>query len=201
MDLKEDKIRTRDPEKTRKLIIDAAKELIAQEGSESLSVSRVAQMAGVNRGTAYLHFKNREELLSHTIATVREDLVHAIRSAVADIENWSPEDDSVMERISRTLNNNARLARIWLSELVLSDDKDEDVLWKVWREALSAMRAAHQLADDVDEDVLAVIGLTATFVWPIISRAETMSEAQNKRSAKRYAQAFDRIILHGVLKR
>jgi AcrR family transcriptional regulator len=44
--------RKRDPVGTREAILEAAREVLAQDGKEGLSVARVAQRAGVNRGTA-----------------------------------------------------------------------------------------------------------------------------------------------------
>lgn len=197
----ESKTRIRDPERTRRMIIDAAKELIASEGSDSLSVSKVARTAGVNRGTAYLHFKDRDELLSETIASVRMELIKAIRESSQDMANWAPGDDSAMERIANTLGGNARLVRIWLAELVLGDSGERDPIWDTWREGLSAMRETQAIDEEIDEEVLAVIGLITSMVWPIVTHAEQMTKSQLSESAKRFAAAFDRIILNGILKR
>ena len=46
----------RDPERTREAILEVAAKLLARDGPEGLSVSQVAKVAGVNRGTAYHHF-------------------------------------------------------------------------------------------------------------------------------------------------
>ena len=66
--------RLRNPEGTREAILEAAREVLAQDGKEGLSVARVAQRAGVNRGTAYQHFQTREQLIEATAAWVSEKL-------------------------------------------------------------------------------------------------------------------------------
>ncbi len=191
----------RDPERTRKAILDAAKKLIAQEGSEAVSVSSVARLAGVNRGTAYLHFGDREELLRETIRSVGEELAEIINEASANIDSWEESDDTVMEKISKALHENAQLARVWLSELVLKNSAQSDELWKAWMEGLNTLHYSGNIDDSVDDEVLAVIGLSATFIWPIIKNAEKMSKAKKQQSAERFAQAFDQIVLRGLLKR
>src|SRR6185503_18542024 len=70
--------RRRDPEGTRELILEAARGVLAQDGKEGLSVAQVAQIAGVNRGTAYQHFQTREQLLEATAALVSEKLYRAV---------------------------------------------------------------------------------------------------------------------------
>jgi AcrR family transcriptional regulator len=68
--------RKRDPEGTREAILEAAREVLAQEGKEGLSVARVAQRAGVNRGTAYQHFQTREQLIEATVSWFSKNLYH-----------------------------------------------------------------------------------------------------------------------------
>ena len=52
--------RVRDPEGTRAAILQAARELLARVGPQGMSLSEVARIAGVDRGTAYQHFKSRK---------------------------------------------------------------------------------------------------------------------------------------------
>src|SRR5579863_6176588 len=70
--------RKRDPEGTREAILEAAREVLAQDGKEGLSVAQVAQRAGVNRGTAYQHFPTREHLLEATAVWVSSELYRAV---------------------------------------------------------------------------------------------------------------------------
>ena len=64
----------RNPEKTRKAILDVAGKMMALDGPEGLSVSQIAQQAGVNRGTAYHHFQTREQLIAATMQHVSQRL-------------------------------------------------------------------------------------------------------------------------------
>ena len=70
--------RTRDPVATRAVILDAAANLLAKDGPEGVSLSAVAHLAAVNRGTAYQHFETREKLIEATIQWVSDKLFHAV---------------------------------------------------------------------------------------------------------------------------
>ncbi len=191
----------RDPARTRRAILDATKELIAQEGSEAVSVSGVARLAGVNRGTAYLHFGDREELLRATMQSVGEELSEAISTATSNLAAWQTDDDSIMEAISLALHDNVQLSRIWLSEMLFGDGVQKDELWNAWLGGVRALYESDNVTDDFDDEVLAVIGLAASFMWPIITKAEKMSKAKREKSARRFAHAFDQVVLQGILKR
>src|SRR3990170_3974551 len=58
--------------------LDGLRVTLAQDGKEGLSVARVAQSAGVNRGTAYQHFQTREQLIEATASWVSEKLYQAV---------------------------------------------------------------------------------------------------------------------------
>jgi AcrR family transcriptional regulator len=55
--------RERGAERTRDVIIEAARELFVRDGYESVSVRRIASKAGVSHGTIYLHFRDKDDLL------------------------------------------------------------------------------------------------------------------------------------------
>ncbi|MDZ4081145.1 TetR/AcrR family transcriptional regulator [Hydrocarboniphaga effusa] len=59
--------RRRDPEGTRTAMLEAAGALLAKEGAEGLSVSQIAPLARVNRGTAYRHFQARVARSKHEL--------------------------------------------------------------------------------------------------------------------------------------
>jgi AcrR family transcriptional regulator len=49
-------------ERTRNLLLDAAKEVFAQRGFEGASLEEIAEAAGYTRGAIYKHFSGKEEL-------------------------------------------------------------------------------------------------------------------------------------------
>lgn len=55
--------RTRDAERTRAAILDAAAELFVEAGQRGTSIRKVAERAGVTHGTLYLYFRDKDDLL------------------------------------------------------------------------------------------------------------------------------------------
>lgn len=64
-------------EKKRARILKAGTDLFVQQGYRKTSVDEVAQAAGVSKGTVYLYFKNKNDLLMHAMAA--EKMVHRDR--------------------------------------------------------------------------------------------------------------------------
>ena len=55
--------RTRDTERTREQILEAARQLFVDEGYEAVSVRKIAERAKITHGTIYVHFKDKDDLL------------------------------------------------------------------------------------------------------------------------------------------
>jgi AcrR family transcriptional regulator len=56
-------VRTRDKAKTRRMLLDAARELFYEDGIRATGVGAVAERAGVTKMTLYAHFPSKEELV------------------------------------------------------------------------------------------------------------------------------------------
>lgn len=55
--------RDQDVERTRQLILDAARDAFVSSGYEATSIREVARRAGISHGTIYLHFRDKDDLL------------------------------------------------------------------------------------------------------------------------------------------
>jgi len=63
---------------TRRGILDAAIGLLMQDGIQGLTMDRVAAEAGVAKGTLYVYFKNKEEILDASVETSFDPLIGAL---------------------------------------------------------------------------------------------------------------------------
>jgi AcrR family transcriptional regulator len=68
---------------TRTAILDAARELFAQEGVAGLSMRRLAEKIGYTPRTIYLHFTDKDDLLSELIEEEVGHLADRLESAAA----------------------------------------------------------------------------------------------------------------------
>src|ERR1700761_276357 len=115
--------RRRDPDSTRTAILEAAALLLAKNGPEGLSVSQVAQLAKVNRGTAYQHFQTREQLLEAATAWVSEKLVRELfynpeTGKPLEVEQIDP--GVLVEHLARFAMETPELGRVWMFEILSS---------------------------------------------------------------------------------
>jgi AcrR family transcriptional regulator len=56
-------LKDRQREERERLILDAAEELLAEKGYHEMSIDEIAAHVGVSKGTVYLHFPSKEELV------------------------------------------------------------------------------------------------------------------------------------------
>jgi AcrR family transcriptional regulator len=64
----------RRPQRTRQLLRDALIALILERGYDDITVQHITDKANLGRATFYLHFKDKDELLSKSLEEVFEDL-------------------------------------------------------------------------------------------------------------------------------
>ncbi len=207
--------RKRDPESTREAILEASVKILARDGAEGLSVSSVAKLAGVNRGTAYQHFQVKEDLIRATLDWVSHQLLESVFEG-GDLGGEPPEDilrpdlDHMDEVINRMAEFNLRLAeyaienpdigRIWLYDVLSRENPRDDVFYKRFAQALQTLAESDASVDDMDVEVQSVLMLTGYFMWPVWVRAHARSKRARKEMAKRYAGEVLRMSMHGVLR-
>ena len=207
--------RKRDPDSTRISILEAAKTILARDGAEGLSVSSVAQLAKVNRGTAYQHFEAKEDLVRATLDRVSQQLLEAVfedgnpdtgipRDIVAPGLRNMPEVINGMAAFNLRLANyaidNPEIGRIWLYDVLSRENPKEDVFYKRFEDALQSLSDSDASLDDMDTEVLAVLMLTGYFMWPVWARSHAKSKKERKHMAQRFAGEVLRLSMHGVLR-
>ena len=84
-------------------IIDAAIELFSREGMGGVTMERVAELAGVAKGTIYLYFEDKSALLDTAFQRVLELLGDAITEALGD-------EGALRPRLARANEESIRLA-------------------------------------------------------------------------------------------
>lgn len=77
-----------DAARNRAMIVDAARELVAEPGE--LKLSLVARRAGVGQGTLYRHFATRDELIRALYDQEIDDLVALAHSLLGSTDPTSP---------------------------------------------------------------------------------------------------------------
>jgi AcrR family transcriptional regulator len=195
--------RKRDPEGTREAILQAAGEVLAQDGKEGVSVAQVAQRAGVNRGTAYQHFQTREQLIEATTSWVSERLYRAVFGDPAVAQDQPVESISIealTDHIAQFAMDNPDIGRVWLFELLSSKRPGNDPFWQQYLSNFDRFTKTEFAQPDVDAEVASVLTLAGAFLWPVWARAHSRSVKERRQMAKRFTREMLRFSLHGSLR-
>jgi AcrR family transcriptional regulator len=191
---------------TREDILSAARKVLAKDGPEGLSVVQVASLAGVNRGTAYQHFADRDSLLQATIESVSKGLIEAVwpPSQAARGKPGIPFDDASLEgtalRLAAFTAENTTFSRIWLFELLSSDKPGGDPFSRAWIDVVSAFCKSDDAVPGIDGEIYAIISLIAYLALPVWMHSEHASSSEREAIGARIAREILRLAMYGVMK-
>ena len=193
----------RDPERTREAILEVAAKLLARDGPEGLSVSQVAQLAGVNRGTAYHHFQTREQLLNETTAWVSEKLCKEVFGNLApdDVQEVRLDPRALSENLANFAMENPELGRIWLATMLRSTRRASDPFWKLYKDHIDRFAESELAQPGIDREVHAAVMLFGVFLWPVWARSSALSAKERQTMAKRFSNESLRLALHGSMRK
>lgn len=86
----------------RRQILDAAARLAVEEGLEGTSVAKVAEAAGIAKGSIYLHFDSRQDLLASLQADLWAQMLERPSEIAADGNlAWAAKLDAIVEHWMR----------------------------------------------------------------------------------------------------
>jgi AcrR family transcriptional regulator len=197
------KRRARDPAATREAILEAARSLLAKHGPEGISLSEVAHLAGVNRGTAYQHFETREKLIEATAAWASDWMFRTLFGDPATIgERRVDEVDipDITSRLTSLAMANPELCRIWLLQLLASPDPAADPFWREYEGSIHRFAQTGLSQNGIDSEVLAVLMLAGAFLWPVWARSHAKSESERIELTRRFTVECLRLSLYGTMK-
>jgi AcrR family transcriptional regulator len=71
-------------QRTKQLLRDALVDLILEKGYENVYIRDITERANLSRATFYLHYKDKEELLTKSLYAVFDEVIAATSDATAD---------------------------------------------------------------------------------------------------------------------
>ena len=206
--------RKRDPEHTRVSILEAAKDILAQDGAEGLSISSVAKYAGVDRGTVHRHFQCKEDLVRATLDWVSLQLLEAVYEGEPEFDPAEQPEKLTQVHLPDLINgmadfnirladyaiDNPEIGRIWLYDVLSRERPKEDVFYKRYVQGLQDLADSDLAESGMDVEVLAVIMLTSYFMWPVWVGAHAKGKKARKIMARRFASEVLRLSMHGTMR-
>jgi len=185
------------------VILEAARTLLSKYGPEAISLSEVAHLAGVNRGTAYQHFETREKLIQATADWVSDKLFRAVFGDPETIGERRVEQVDVAEltgRMAQFAMDNPELCRIWLLQLLSSPEPAHDPFWREYHGSLQRFATTDLAQPAIDSEVLSVMMLSGFFLWPIWARSHAQGEVDRQSLSQRFTHECLRLSLYGTMR-
>lgn len=193
----------RDPGATRELILKSARELMSRDGAEGLSLAEVARHAGVNRGTAYHHFRTREQLVDAASDWVSETLHDAVLEDIILAAHRAAEAvdvEAVIGQLAEFAMRNPELGRVWLHELLNSRHPANDKFFRTYRKMMEHFAESDEAQPGIDVEVHSIVMLAGTFLWPVWVRAQARTARERQEMTERFTREIVRLTLHGTLR-
>ena len=181
-----------DARASRARLLAAAKELVAEDGLDALTVVGVARRAGLNRSTAYQHFPQREDLVD----AVGAQFARELRLLFSEPRELGAQIDF----FARHFCENPDIARIWMFHLLRDDETVSKPGWDEYVKALERLAESPRSQDGIDAEMLCVIGMTSALVWSLMVKQRTNDEASARKQTDRFANELKRLFLHGALR-
>jgi AcrR family transcriptional regulator len=184
--------RRSDARASREQLLGAARALVSEGGLDALTVVGVAKRAGLNRSTAYKHFRQRDDLVDAVGAQFTKDL----RAMFAEPRELGDQ----IEFFSHYFRENPDIARIWMFHLLRDDEAVANPGWDEYVAALERLAKSPRSVDGIDAEMLCVIGMTSALVWSLMVRQRTQDEGQARDETTRFAAELKRLFLYGALR-
>ena len=189
------KQRVRNPIQTRTKLLQATVDLVAEKGSEALSLKEAASRANLSRGVAYQHFKGRGHLLREAKSWISNRLADGVRQ----LERVAAPLEERIGYGAKLLLNNREAAKLLLADQIAGKGFGTDhPLHKLVRRMLKDFKARGEAREDIDLEVLTYImfGINAA----ILMLGEAGSGDDSDVLAERFAREWGRILSDGIFK-
>ncbi|TDC68916.1 TetR/AcrR family transcriptional regulator [Actinomadura sp. GC306] len=164
-------------------LLDAAEAVLSEQGTQALTLTAVADRAGVSKGGLLYHFPTKEALVRAMVARVIEEFDDLIASYIASYEDGAPGayTRAYVEATFEILTGEARAYRRWSAITAAAADPEQ-------AEPLNeAMRRWHgrDPAEDPDPQLATVVRLAAEGLWEVVSHDPALYGADQLEALRR----------------
>lgn len=183
-------------EKDRKLlegkIVDAAVEIIAEEGFNRLSIRKIANRIGYAPGTIYNYYKNKDEILDYIYHTVYLEVVEEVKATLAVSRNLPESEQLRMSSLIFIYTMTKYPEKFKVVMLRTKEDRSDDEPTSDDSQGIDILRklildgkekGVFQSATEVSAELILVALMG--FVFHIVNNDISM-EQQGKRMAEAY---------------
>jgi len=116
-----------DKEKRKKEIIEATLELFSEKGYEATSMSQIAELAGIGKGTIYEYFESKEELILNAVKAWVELMESEVEKQVREIDDPEERLRKYAHSSMAAFTSDKRIMRLFIAmlEIVVTDEETQ----------------------------------------------------------------------------
>lgn len=168
---------------TKEALLDSAEAVLFEQGTQALTLTAVADRAGVSKGGLLYHFPTKDALVRAMVARVIEEFDDLIASYAASYGEGTPGayTRAYVEATFEILTGEARAYRRWSAITAAAADPGQ-------AEPLNeAMRRWHGRApaDDPDPGIAMIVRLAAEGLWEVVSHDPELYDADQLEALRR----------------
>ena len=186
------KKRIRNPVQTRAKLLQATIELVTEKGAAALSLKEAALRANVSRGVAYMHFEDRDQLLSEAKVWISEGLQEGIQRFG---KTGSLHDRTFYN--TKLVLSHPEAAKLMITAAMAGTDlAREHPLHKLVSNMLKELKANGQVRADIDPEIMTYItfgSIASTIMLGEHRKGDNVDEL-----AERFTKEWTRILRDGI---
>jgi AcrR family transcriptional regulator len=115
-------------------ILAAARQLLEQRGLEAMTMEEIAAAAGVAKGTLYLYFQSKDDLIQALITLVAENILKDLEAALQAPGMPSEKLRRMVSVLLEYLNRERLLFPIYARELLRGKRESREGFWRNYQE-------------------------------------------------------------------
>lgn len=180
-----------DYEASRRRLLTAARLILAERGPEALTVSEVAHRAGLNRTTAYQHFRTRDALTSAVMAELAAEMVGMFREPETMLGHMDP--------LLLHFVEHPEIARLALHQILAESSLPKGALSSYLRQFRKIAKSP-TAKPGVDAEMLSYVLICVGVLWPLVARTQYDSARAARSATQRLTRELKRLLVHGALR-
>jgi AcrR family transcriptional regulator len=168
---------------------------MAEKGPDSLSLKEAARRANVSRGVAYLHFVDRDELMSKAKSWISDRLQEGVKR----FDRGAPFHDRTVYTTKLVLEH-PEASQLMIAAAMAGRDLDrQNPLYRLVVKMLKELRASGRVNHEVDTEILSYI-MFGSIASTIMLGAHRKGDDVDKL-AERFTYEWGRILREGIFVR
>lgn len=187
-------------EQTREALLQAAAEVVGENGFANASITLITQRAGVGQGTFYNYFQSRQEILDELMPAVGRNMLSYIKGKLHGGRNFAELEEQHFQAFFSFLEVAPRFSRI-LSEAYLFSPEGHNLhMQTVFNNYMRFLKRSHANGEfpGYQEDELGVVAQILMAARDYLARNSTHEESGAPKLPDSAAITYMKFVRYGL---